>query len=71
LGSAFQEEVKKSFFLVILAILVVELVLSRLSNSVISIADTGTSSNEVTSSVRNSSATATITMYTVAGNQPS
>ena len=51
-----------------LAVILLGLILFGLGDTAISIADTGTSNNEVTSSVSNSSASATITitMYTAA-----
>jgi len=52
--------------LVILTILVSGPILSGLSDSVISIADTSNSNNEVTGSIGNSSASATI-MITMTG----
>ena len=55
-------EVKKPFFLVILATILAGLVLFRLGDTVISVADTGTPNNEVTSTTSNSSASATITI---------
>jgi hypothetical protein len=63
-------EVKKPFLLATLAILLAGLVLLGLSDTSISIADTSTPDNEITSSISkasNSSASATIiiTMYTV------
>jgi len=58
---------KRPFFLVSLAILVIGLALFGLSDTVISIADTSIPTNEVTSSeANNASATATITI-TMAG----
>ena len=56
-------EVKRPFFLVILAILLAELVLFGLSDTAISIADTSVPNSEATSGVNDSSsATATITI---------
>jgi hypothetical protein len=58
--------VKRLTVLVILAILVAGLILLGLSDAAFSIADTGTSNNEVTSTSNSSaSATITTTMYTV------
>lgn len=60
---------KRPFFLVILAIILVGLLLSGLSDTVISTADTSIPNDEVTSSqADNCSATATImiTLYAVA-----
>ena len=62
---------KKLTFLVVLPIILAGLILSDLSDTDISIADTGTPNNEVTSSVSkasnsSASATITITMYAVA-----
>jgi beta-lactamase regulating signal transducer with metallopeptidase domain len=57
--------VKKSFFLVILAILLAGLILFRLSDTAISVADTVNFNNEVTSTMSkasNSPASATITI---------
>ena len=59
------------FFLVILAIILAGLVLFGWSDAAISVADTGTPNNEVTSSVSkasnsSASATITITVYAVA-----
>ena len=63
-------EVKRAFFLIIVAIILVGAVLFGLSDTAISIADTGIPDNEVSSIVSkasNSSASAsiTITMYTL------
>jgi len=63
--------VQRLFFLTILAIILAGLILFSLSDVAISIADTGTPNNEVTSSVSkasnsSASATITITMYAVA-----
>ena len=62
---------KKPFLLVILAIILAGLVLLGLSDTSISIADTGVPNNETTSSISktdnsSASATITITMYAVA-----
>jgi hypothetical protein len=57
--------VRKPFVLVILAILLAGLILFARSDAAISVADTGTRNNEVTSSASNptnSSASATITI---------
>ena len=64
-------DVKKSFLLVILAIILAGLILLGLSDTSISIADTGVLTSEATSSVSkannfSASATITITMYAVA-----
>jgi len=60
--------VKRLIFLITFAILLTGLVLLGLNDTGISVADTGTPNNEVTSSASNSSASATITitMYAVA-----
>jgi hypothetical protein len=63
-------EVKRLSFVVILAILLTGLILFRLSDTTISVANTGAQNNEVISTMSeasNSSATATITitMYAV------
>jgi hypothetical protein len=60
-------KVKRLTVLVILAILLAGLILFGFNDAAISVADTGTSNNEVTSSTGNSSASATITitMYAV------
>jgi hypothetical protein len=63
--------VQRLFLLTILAIILAGLILFSLSDAAISIADTGTPHNEVTSSVSkasnsSASATITITMYAVA-----
>jgi hypothetical protein len=58
-------DVKRLFFIVILAILLAGLILFRLSDTAISVADSDTQDNEVTSSMNkagNSSASATITI---------
>ena len=62
---------KRSLFPLILAILLVGLVLLGLSDTSISVADTGTPNSDVTSSISktsnsSASATITITMYAVA-----
>lgn len=62
---------KRLFFVVILAIIIIGLPLLGLSDTVISVADTANSSNEVAGSVSkasnsSASATITITMYAVA-----
>ena len=59
---------KRLIFLITFAILLTGLVLLGLNDTGISVADTGTPNNEVTSSASNSSASATITitMYAVA-----
>ena len=62
-------EVKRAFFLIILAIILVGAVLFGLSDSAISIADTSIPDNEMTTrqaeaSNSSASATITITMYT-------
>jgi len=58
---------RRPFVLVTLVILLAGLIIFGLSDTSISIADTGTSNNEVTSTTSNSSASAliTITMYTL------
>jgi hypothetical protein len=58
--------VNKSFILVLLAILLAGLILFGLNDAAISVADTGTPNNEVTSSIGNSSTSATI-MITMTG----
>jgi len=63
--------VQRFFFLTILAIILAGLILFSLSDAAISIADTATPNNEVTSGVSkandsSASATITITMYAVA-----
>ena len=63
---------RRSFVLVAIAILVTGLILLGLSDTSISIADTGVFDNEVTSTISkasnaSASATITITMYAVAG----
>ena len=63
---------QRLFFLTILAVILAGLILFGLSDGAISIGDTGTPNNEVTSSVSkasnsSASATITITMYAVAG----
>ena len=62
---------RRSFVLAILAILLVGLILFGLSDTEISVADTGVPSNEATGSMSkannsSASATITITMYAVA-----
>lgn len=64
-------EVKKSFLLAILVILLVGLVAFGLNDTTISLADTGVPNNEITSSVSKASnstagAAITITMYAMA-----
>jgi len=61
-------EVKRPFFVAILAIIIVGLALSGLNDTRIAVANTNVPNDEVTSSASNSSASATITimMYAVA-----
>ena len=64
-------DVKKPFLLTTTAIILAGLILLGLSNTSISIADTGIPDNEATSSISkadifSASATITITMYTLA-----
>ena len=61
---------KRLALLIILVVILAGLVLSRLSDTSISIADTSTSNNEVTSTISktgNSSASATITIESKIG----
>lgn len=63
-------EVKESLFIIILAMLLAGLVLSGLTDAVLSLADTSVPNNEATISISKASnssagATITITMYTV------
>ena len=63
-------EVKRAFFLIIVAIILVGAVLFGLSDTAISIADSGVPDNEAASSISkasnsSASATITITMFTV------